>query len=123
MSKITFKDFYRPTPYNTETKNQIWMSQIADSHDNWCNCNQPFAHLLASIFPPGHTDRTQTINFILARDYRAQCLSGGADAENSGMAGQDSIKKEDSEKENKPEDIPEDDLDALLAAVAEEKER
>ncbi len=65
MSKVQAKDFYTPTPYNQETKNQIWMSQIADSHDNFCNCHTPFAHLLASIFPVGHQDRNLTINQIL----------------------------------------------------------
>ncbi len=77
MQALSAKDFYTPTPYNQDTKNQIWLSQIADSHDNFCNCNHPFAHLLASIFPPGHKDRNFTINQILARDYKEKCLSGG----------------------------------------------
>lgn len=118
MSNINFTDFYRETTFNPETKNQIWMSQIADSHDNWCNCDWPFAHLLASIFPVGHRDRTLTIEQILQRDLQEKCLSGGADAKNSGMAGHASadaskhIKREDQE-----EDLPGDELEKLLAAV------
>lgn len=76
MSNITSTDFYKKTPYNPETLNQIWMSEIADSHDIWCNCTGPFAHLLASIFPPGHQDRNRTVEEIIQRDYK-QCLSIG----------------------------------------------
>lgn len=74
---ISSEDFYQETPFNKITKQQIWMSQISDGHDNICNCNHPFAHLLANIFPPGHKDRTLTINQILERDYQEKCLSGG----------------------------------------------
>lgn len=95
------------------------MSQIADSHDNWCNCDHPFAHILASIFPPGHRDRSRTINQILERDFREQCLSGGAVAENSGLAAEDIGQGlENTEKEDqKEEDLPRDELEELLAAA------
>ncbi len=85
MNNLTAIDFYKPTKYNPETLNQIWMSEIADSHDIWCDCNGPFAHLLASIFPPGHKDRDLTISQILTRDFK-QCLSGGRDVEDHGGA-------------------------------------
>ncbi len=78
MQNISSKDFYEPTPFNQITKEQIWMSQIADGHDNICHCKHPFAHLLANIFPPGHKDRVLSINQILQRDYKEKCLSGGA---------------------------------------------
>ncbi len=84
MSKVQAKDFYTPTPYNQDTKNQMWMSMIADSHDICCDCNGPFAHLLASIFPEGHRDRDLTINQILIRDYK-ECLSGGEEEESHGI--------------------------------------
>lgn len=80
MQNISSKDFYEPTPFNQITKEQIWMSQIADGHDNICHCKHPFAHLLANIFPPGHKDRTLSINQILQRDYQEKCLSGGGAA-------------------------------------------
>ncbi len=60
------------------------MSQLADGHDNFCNCKTPFAHLLASIFPPGHKDRDLSINQILLRDYRETCHSGGEEETNHG---------------------------------------
>lgn len=86
MQNISSKDFFQPTPFNETTKTQIWMSQIADGHDNICYCKHPFAHLLANIFPPGHKDRNHTINQILERDYKEQCHSGGdAAAGGSGL--------------------------------------
>ncbi len=118
MSKIQAKDFYHPTPFNQETKNQIWMSQIADAHDNICHCNHPFAHLLASIFPVGHKDRDLTINQILLRDYREKCRSGGEEEERTGMAdsgtggGFKGIKAEEEEEE-----LPGEEIEDLLAAA------
>lgn len=97
------------------------MSEIADSHDIWCNCNGPFAHLLASIFPPGHQDRDHTINYILKRDFK-QCLStGNAAADPGGAAGD--IEKEDLQPiKGENEDSQDAELDALMAAAAEEEE-
>nr|UHS18357.1 MAG: hypothetical protein [Gammatorquevirus sp.] len=123
MQNISAKDFFIETPYNQDTKNQIWMSQIADSHDNICDCKHPFAHLLASIFPPGHKDRVLSINQILARDYTEKCLSGG-DAErrdggeNSGGAAASTNIKAEEEK-----DFSEEEIEKLLAAAAEENTR
>ncbi len=117
MQNLSAKDFYNPTKFNQDTKNQLWMSLIADSHDCTCDCDSPFAHLLASIFPPGHKDRDLTINQILQRDYQQKCHSGGADAKDHGLAvGHKDIKEEHTEeKENQEEE----ELDALFAAAAD----
>lgn len=123
MQNLSAKDFYKECKYNEETKNQMWMSCIADSHDSWCNCDTPFAHLLASIFPPGHTDRTRTIQDILTRDFTKKCLSGGADAENSGMAAARLIEEKTSTKREKEEFTEEENLEDLLAAVADAEGR
>lgn len=121
MSKVQAKDFYTPTPYNQETKNQIWMSQITDSHDNFCNCHTPFAHLLASIFPVGHQDRNLTINQILLRDYRAKCLSGGTEEESPGLQlGETAATFKEEKEEGLEEKDPIDDLILAAAAAAEE---
>ncbi|BAF76132.1 hypothetical protein [Torque teno midi virus 14] len=122
MQNISNKDFYTPTPYNEETKTQIWMSQIADSHDNICNCTFPFAHLLASIFPPGHQDRNLSINQILARDYTAKCLSGGDAAESHGMADSGTGGGFKPKEEETEEDLPGEEIDELLAAAAAEQD-
>lgn len=98
------------------------MSEIADSHDIWCDCTGPFAHLLASIFPPGHQDRNLTINQILKRDFK-QCLSGGHAAENSGTTGD--TKGDGLKQEKQEEEIPteEENIEDLLAAVEDAEKR
>lgn len=123
MQHISAKDFYSTTHFNQETKNQLWMSIIADSHDSNCNCNYPFAHLLANIFPPGHKDRVLTIDQILARDYTEKCLSGGREGESHGLGdggtegeGGTNIKEEGGE-------YPEEEIEKLLAAAADEGTR
>lgn len=123
MQNISADDFYTPTPFNQVTKNQIWMSQIQDSHDNFCHCYSAYAHLLASIFPPGHKDRDLTINQILLRDYKEKCHSGGTGEESHGLAGGGESADAPDIKEEDP--IPEDDVEELLAAAAaiEKEER
>lgn len=123
MSHLCPADFYHKTKYNLDTLNQIWMSNIADSHDSWCDCPTPFGHLLSSIFPPGHRDRLLTVNQILQRDYNQKCHSGGAEEESPGMGPSggdgdaDNIKQEEEE-----ENIPGEEIENLIAA-AEEQEK
>lgn len=123
MSHLSASDFYKKTTYNLDTQNQIWMSQIADGHDNFCNCTHPFGHLLASIFPPGHKDRDLTIDQILLRDYQEKCHSGGEEGERTGMDHSDAdgdtehIKQEEGEGE-----YPEEEIERLLAAAANEED-
>ncbi len=94
MTNIEPKDFYKPAKWNFETKNQIWMSELADSHDIFCDCDRPFAHLLASIFPPGHQDRDLSINQILQRDLQQPCHSGGDAAAATGLPTTGDLKEE-----------------------------
>lgn len=112
--------FFKPTPYNGETKNQMWMSMLADGHDIFCDCQAPFAHLLDSIFPQGHADRHHSIHFIVERDYR-QCHSGGPEEESHGIPAGGSAAGLLGPKEEK-DTTGEEELDALLAAAAEEHE-
>lgn len=126
MQNLCSADFFKKTFYNSDTQTQIWMSQIADGHDNFCCCNHPFAHLLASIFPPGHQDRDRSINQILIRDYTEQCHSTGEEEKGGGgekpeePTGSRDIKAEDIGEDFSNENI-QDLLDA--AAAAEEDER
>jgi len=123
MQNITAADFYKKSEYNIDTKNQLWCSTIADGHDNFCSCNFPFAHLLSSIFPPGHSDRDLTITQILTRDYTELCLSGGTEERNGGGeaegangTGQDTKREPDAEEEDK-------DIEKLLAAFEDAEGR
>lgn len=101
---------YKPTKYNKDTKNQLWMSAIGDMHDAFCGCNIPFAHLLDNIFPEGHTDRNNTIQEIITRDKK--CLSGGDEEREIGMAtGTDIGEKEGLKKEEEgEEDLADEDM-------------
>ncbi len=65
------------------------MSTIADVHDIHCSCEAPFAHLLCSLFPPGHKDRKLTIDQILWRDFKQlqKCHSSGDAATATGVPG------------------------------------
>lgn len=121
MQNLCAKDFFKKTTFNFDTQNQIWMSQLADSHDNFCHCNLPFAHLLASLFPPGHKDRDLTINQILKRDYIELCRSTGNDARSGGGAAAGTDTKENQDIKEEEESIKDADLTELLAAVEEEE--
>lgn len=119
MQNLSGSDFYQPTHFNRETKDQLWMSIIADSHDSNCNCETPFAHLLANIFPPGHKDRDLSINQILQRDYKQTCRGGGRGVEGHGLADG----KEKPEETNSPEEknsIDGEEITNLLDAIKEE---
>lgn len=124
MQNITPKDFYKQCKYNFETCNQLWCSQLADSHDIWCNCDQPFAHLLSSLFPPGHTDRDLTITQILQRDYHERCLSGGlAGAATGGVAAASHAASKGQKEGEGEEDFPDEEIEGLLAAATRESIR
>lgn len=122
---ISAKDFHKQCQYNSETRDQLWCSIIADSHDQNCGCQWPFAHLLSCLFPPGHKDRKLTIDQILWRDYQELCHSSGDAATATGGAPGE---KTTDIKEETTGDTLEDDADveqllAAAAATAEEEER
>ena len=108
---------FKPTEYNNETKNQLWLSTIGDTHDMICGCDTPFAHLLDNIFPIGHTDREKKISFIIDRDYKA-CHFGGDEETNHGIPLGGSAATEPVPEEENIKEEEEDNLDALLAAAA-----
>lgn len=124
---LSSKDFFKPTKYNSTTKDQLWCSIIADSHDTNCGCDWPFAHLLSLIFPPGHKDRDKTINQILERDYKELCHTFTGEEETGGLekdhTTEDPIKREREEEEKEPGYIEDKDLTDLIAAATEEQRR
>ncbi len=99
----------------------MWMSVIGDFHDSICSCTTCYAHLLDLIFPEGHKDKDKTIRQILERDL--QCLSGGNEEEDLGMAAgtsaADYIKEENADQDTTNKE----DIDELLAAVADAERR
>jgi len=122
MQNISTKDFYSATRYNLDTQNQLWMETIQNSHDIWCDCDCTFAHLLSSIFPPGHQDRTRSIDSILQRDYKKKCLSGGGGEGEIGMADFATERGDLKQTKEEPDAGQEEELDALMAAAAAAEE-
>lgn len=115
---LNSSDFIKSTSYNKDTKNQLWCSVIADSHDIWCGCPTPFAHLLSSIFPPGHQDRNKTINEILNRDYKEWHSGGGADASHGLPDGKEGPSGDAGQEEDAAGDIIKDEeLEQLISAA------
>lgn len=95
---------------------------IADGHDICCSCLFPFAHLLDSIFPEGHSDRNKTIAEIIDRDYKL-CHSGGTEDEDLGMGAGTSAATLLAAKEERDGPTEEEDIEGLLAAVEDAERR
>ncbi len=111
----------KPCKYNADTRQQMWMSVCWSIFMiSFCSCWHPFAHLLDSIFPEGHTDRHKPIAEIIARD--SQCHSGGDGEESHGMALGSSAATLTAAAEGGPEDTPED-IENLIAAVEDAERR
>lgn len=94
------------------------MSIISDAHDIHCGCERPFAHLLDSIFPEGHTDRDKTIREIITRDL--QCLSTGEEEKDGGIpvgVSAGNLENIKDQEEDFKEDIKVEDLLAAAAAA------
>lgn len=120
----TVFNFFRKTTFNQETLEQLWLSQINDTHDSICNCTRPFIHLLAILFTEEHKDRHLSIHNIITREFKEhQCLFGGDADKNIGMALAAGIPEEEKPTEEK-EDLTEEDIEELIAATdaAEEEE-
>jgi len=120
----TVFNFFRKTTFNQATLEQLWLSQINDTHDSICNCTRPFIHLLALLFTEEHKDRHLTIHNIITREFNQhKCLFGGDADKNIGMAIAAGIPEEEKPTEEK-EDLTEEDIEELIAATdaAEEEE-
>lgn len=116
--------FYRRTPYNPETQEQIWQTIFSDAHDAFCGCCQPLAHLLSHLIPPDHKYRHWTVDQVIKRELQEnKCLFGGEEEENGGGAKGDTTEKDTQQKDKKEEEgDTREDIEELLAA-AEAAER
>lgn len=118
-------EFYRPTPYNKETKQQIWNTILTDSHDLHCGCTEPLAHIINDLIPPDHPARHLTIDSFINNCFtRQKCLFGGPAATDGGEEDIDHTTKENqdtSEKQKEGEfaDIDAEDLLAIATAAEE----
>lgn len=111
-------EFYRRTPYNKETLQQLWTTIINDTHDCHCGCTVPFVHLLDILFPPDHKDRHLTIDDIIKREKKfIKCLFGGTEEKDSGGVKEEDPTEENMAKGAAEEDFTEDNIEDLLAAA------
>lgn len=117
--------FYRRTPYNPETQEQIWQTIFSDAHDAFCGCCQPLAHLLTHLIPEDHKFRHWTVDQIIKRELQQnKCLFGGQDADGGGMADASAGPSENiKEEEDQKEDLTEDQIEELIAVADAVEER
>lgn len=110
---------FKPTEYNNDTKQQLWMSIFADAHDSICNCPTPFAHALDCMFPEGHRDRKLTVEQIITRDT-ALWHSGGTEDKNPGLGGGEEEQQKDTEdqpEEEEKDSLEDVEIEQLIAAA------
>lgn len=117
-------NFYRTTPYNKETKEQIWGTIFTDAHDLHCGCTEPTAHILNNLIPPDHPSRHQTIDNYINNCYRRQlCLFGGKGEKSGGEASTVPGTKENTTLTEEKEEYVDINTEDLLAAAAAAEER
>lgn len=123
---MTTPKIYRLTPYNKETKEQIWGTIFTDAHDLYCGCTEPAAHFMSTLFPPDHPARNQTIDSFINNCFkRQQCLFGGKE-EKGGTSKEETHTTEDPTKQKEKEEEPFADInieDLLAAADTEDDAR
>lgn len=113
-------NFFTAPQYNHLGRQQLWVDSCILSHDAWCGCNCPIAHLIDSILPLGHKDRDLTVQEILSRDYSVRCRSGGEEEVSGGPA--TALNTEDGPTEEDLEKIFTDDaIEELLDAAAKDE--
>lgn len=112
--------FFEPPKYNLEGRQQLWVDGCLFSHDSWCGCAHPAAHLLHCLLPTGHKDRNLSVEALIKKAYNTKWHSGGGTEEESGILATDTENR-DAENINPEEDAFGDAaLDELLAAAAED---
>ena len=119
-------NFFRKPEYNPDTCASLWTSSITDSHDSFCGCTKPIAHLLQLIFPEGHKDLDLTIRQIIKRELEDQkCLFGGPDARSGGEVAAGPSTNVDStiKREDPEEDFTKENIEELIAAAEKASER
>lgn len=113
--------FFEPPSYNLDGRQSLWIECCTNSHDTWCGCNWPIAHLLSALLPPGHEDRSLTVQQIIDKAYTQKWPSGGKE-EGAGTTGEADLGERDAEPSIEDlEDVFGDNaIEELLTAAAED---
>lgn len=110
--------FFEPPTYNLDSKQQIWIDGIINSHDIWCGCDSPIAHMLNHLLPPGHKDRYKTVDEIITEAYKQKWPFGGTEETGGINPEEGATEGGNTTKENQEEDYTEEEIEQLLAAAA-----
>ncbi len=112
--------FFEPPSYNLDGRQSLWIECCTNSHDTWCGCNYPVAHLLSALLPPGHEDRNLTVQQVIDKAFNQKWPSGGK----GGHAGTADLEKPGEEEGPTLEDLEDafgdQAIEELLAAAAED---
>lgn len=116
--------FYKTTPYNSETKEQIWGTIFTDAHDSICGCTEPTGHLLNNLIPPDHPSRHTTIDTYIKHCFKRQlCLFGGKEEKSGGEAAAGPSTDLDTKTTREEEPFEEVNVEDLIAAATAAEKR
>ncbi len=110
--------FFEPPKYNLDGRQQLWVDGILNSHDVWCGCDSPIAHLLNHLLPPGHKDRKLTVDQLINQAYKQKCHFGGEEETGGTSHVHTATEEEDGQKEDPEGDYTGEEIELLLAAAA-----
>lgn len=114
--------FFESPKYNAIGRQQLWLDGCINTHDIWCGCNHPLAHLLSAILPTGHKDRDLTVEELITRSYKEKCRSGGTEETNIIPTTDTAGEEEENLATNVENAFTDDALDELLLAAAADVE-
>lgn len=119
---MTDTKFFEPPSYNLDGRQQLWIDTCTNSHDTWCGCNYPTAHLLNCLLPPGHPDRQLTVHQLIEKALTTKWPSGGTGAAAGGTTISQDTEEEPEDTEDPEGDFGDDAINELLAAAAADVE-
>lgn len=103
---------------------QLWTASIADAHDACCGCTKALTHLLSLLIPENHKYRNYTVQQIIEEETKdSQCLFGGKDERGGTTEAEEDHGIKEEQNTERREEITDEDLEALLAAAAEDDVR
>lgn len=112
--------FFEPPRYNLDGRQQLWVDSCVQSHDTWCGCNNPTAHLLNCLLPPGHKDRYLTVQLLIEKAYNTKWPSGGTEETNTTTQEEEHGEEDKEDIENLEDAFGDGAIEELLAAAAED---
>ncbi len=114
--------FFEPPTYNLDGRQQLWIDACIQTHDTWCGCNYPTAHLLNCLLPPGHQDRNLTVEELIEKAYQQKWPSGGKEEKGGTTEENPDTKEGDLTIEDLEDAFGDGAIEDLLAAAAADEQ-